>query len=71
MFSSCEIETIDGCKYCEINYEIMNTSSLTLNDLNELAIEKGCKQFPGRKALKKKDKTLYKSQCRAIREDGT
>tara|TARA_B100000579_G_C22557252_1_gene722632 strand:+ start:445 stop:765 length:321 start_codon:yes stop_codon:yes gene_type:complete len=39
MFSSCELETIDGCNYCEINYEIMNTSSLTLNDLNELAVE--------------------------------
>ena len=39
IFSSCELETIDGCKYCELNYEIMSTSSLTLTDLNELAVE--------------------------------
>ena len=45
-------------------------TSGTRDAFNELAIEKGCKQFPGRKALKKEDKNLYKSQCRAVREDG-
>ena len=45
-------------------------TSGTRDAFNELAIEKGCKTFPGRNALKKKDKQLYKSQCRAIREDG-
>ena len=46
-------------------------TSGTRDAFNELAIEKGCKTFPGRNALKKKDKQLYKSQCRAIREDGS
>ena len=33
-FASCELETInDGCKNCELNYEIMSTSSLTLLNL--------------------------------------
>ena len=38
--TSCELETInDGCKNCELNYEITSISSLTLTDLNELAVE--------------------------------
>lgn len=45
-------------------------TSGTRDAFNELAIEKGCKGFPGRKALKKKDKQRYKQECRAIREDG-
>ena len=45
-------------------------TSGTRDAFNELAIENGCKTFPQRKALKKNDKKLYKSQCRAIREDG-
>ena len=45
-------------------------TSGTRDAFNELAIERGCKTFPGRKALKKKDKKLYKSQCRSVREDG-
>jgi phosphate transport system substrate-binding protein len=45
-------------------------TSGTRDAFNELAIEKGCKKFSGRKALKKKDKRLYKVQCRSIREDG-
>ena len=36
-------------------------TSGTRDAFNELAIERGCKKFPGRKALKKKDKKLYKS----------
>ena len=45
-------------------------TSGTRDAFNELAVERGCKKFPGRKALKKKDKKLYKAQCRSIREDG-
>ena len=45
-------------------------TSGTRDAFNELAIEKGCRKFSGRKDLKKKNKNLYKSQCRGIREDG-
>lgn len=45
-------------------------TSGTRDAFNELAIERGCKKFPGRKALKKQNKKLYKAQCRSIREDG-
>jgi phosphate transport system substrate-binding protein len=45
-------------------------TSGTRDAFNELAIERGCKKFPGRKALKKENKKLYKAQCRGIREDG-
>ena len=45
-------------------------TSGTRDAFNELAIEKGCKKFPGRKALKKENKKLYKAECRGIREDG-
>ena len=36
----------------------------------ELAMEGGCKQFEFIKAMKKKDKRMYKSVCHTIREDG-
>lgn len=36
----------------------------------ELAMEGGCKAFPEIKAMKKTDKTAYKSICHSIREDG-
>jgi len=45
-------------------------TSGTRDAFNELAIERGCKKFPGRKAWKKENKKLYKAQCRGIREDG-
>ena len=45
-------------------------TSGTRDAFNELAIERGCKKFPGRKALKKSNKKLYKKQCRSVREDG-
>ena len=45
-------------------------TSGTRDAFNELAIERGCKKFAGRKALKKQDKKLYKKQCRSVREDG-
>ena len=45
-------------------------TSGTRDALNELGVEKGCKTFPDRKALKKENKKLYKAQCRSIREDG-
>lgn len=36
----------------------------------ELAMEGGCKEFDWVKALKKADKTAYKTLCHTIREDG-
>lgn len=36
----------------------------------ELAMEGGCKKFDWIKAMKKKDKKMYKSICHTIREDG-
>ena len=45
-------------------------TSGTRDAFNELAIEKGCREFIGRKDLKKKDKKLYKKECRGVREDG-
>lgn len=36
----------------------------------ELAMEGGCKTFPGIKAVKKQDKKKYKAICHGIREDG-
>ena len=45
-------------------------TSGTRDAFNELAIERGCKKFPGRKELKKANKKLYKAECRGIREDG-
>ncbi|MDE2991349.1 MAG: PstS family phosphate ABC transporter substrate-binding protein [Chloroflexota bacterium] len=36
----------------------------------ELAMEGGCKTFPGIDALKKQDKNAYKVICHSIREDG-
>jgi phosphate transport system substrate-binding protein len=45
-------------------------TSGTRDAFNELALEGGCKTFPELEALKKKDKSLYKGICHAIREDG-
>jgi phosphate transport system substrate-binding protein len=45
-------------------------TSGTRDAFNELAIEGGCKTFPGMKALKKINKSRYKALCRGIREDG-
>ena len=45
-------------------------TSGTRDAFNELALEGGCKTFPDLKALKKTDKSRYKSICRSIREDG-
>ena len=45
-------------------------TSGTRDAFNELAIEGGCKTFPGLKAIKKEDKNRYKAICRGIREDG-
>lgn len=36
----------------------------------ELALEGGCKKFESNKALKAKDKKLFKARCHSIREDG-
>ena len=40
-FTSCEIETIDNCQSCELTYDILNTSSLSSTELDELAVESG------------------------------
>ena len=45
-------------------------TSGTRDAFEELAIEGGCKTFDWLKALKKKDKKMYKKVCREIREDG-
>lgn len=45
-------------------------TSGTRDAFNELALEGGCKTFPDLKALKKTDKSRYKSICRSVREDG-
>lgn len=45
-------------------------TSGTRDAFNELALEGGCKTFPELKAMKKKDKKMYKALCRGIREDG-
>ena len=45
-------------------------TSGTRDAFNELAVEGGCKTFPGLKAIKKEDKNRYKAICRGIREDG-
>lgn len=45
-------------------------TSGTRDAFAELALEGGCKTFPGIKALKKKDKRTYRALCHSIREDG-
>ena len=45
-------------------------TSGTRDSFNELAIEGGCKTFDWLAAIKKEDKSKYKSICRSVREDG-
>ncbi len=45
-------------------------TSGTRDAFAELALEGGCKTFDWIKALKKKDKNMYKSLCHTVREDG-
>ena len=45
-------------------------TSGTRDAFAELALEGGCKTFPGIKARKKKDQKAYKALCHSIREDG-
>ena len=45
-------------------------TSGTRDAFNELAMEEGCKFFEHIKALKKSDKSYYKTICHSIREDG-
>jgi len=63
----------------EVNPELPNAAievlgppptSGTRDAFVELAMEGGCKTFDWIKALKKTDKSLYKSICRSVREDG-
>ncbi len=45
-------------------------TSGTRDAFAELALEGGCKTFAWIKAMKKKDKKMYKSYCHSVREDG-
>jgi phosphate transport system substrate-binding protein len=45
-------------------------TSGTRDAFAELALEGGCKKIEWIKALKKQDKSLYKSVCHTVREDG-
>jgi phosphate transport system substrate-binding protein len=45
-------------------------TSGTRDAFNELAVEGGCKTYDWIKAIKKQDKSRYKSLCRTVREDG-
>lgn len=44
-------------------------TSGTRDAFAELVLEGGCKQYPWIKAIKKKDKSKYKSICHSVRED--
>ncbi len=56
----------------DIKIEVLGPppTSGTRDAFAELALEGGCKQIPWIKALKKTDKSKYKSLCHTIREDG-
>ncbi len=56
----------------DIKIEVMGPppTSGTRDAFVELAMEGGCKSFKWIRALKKKDKTAYKTLCHTIREDG-
>ena len=45
-------------------------TSGTRDAFAELALEGGCRTFAWIKAMKKKDKKMYKSYCHSVREDG-
>lgn len=45
-------------------------TSGTRDAFAELGLEGGCKTFAWIKAMKKKDKKMYKSYCHSVREDG-
>ena len=45
-------------------------TSGTRDAFAELALEGGCKTFPWIKAMRKKDKKVYKFYCHSVREDG-
>ena len=44
IFTSCETDS-SMCKNCEMNYEITNNSSLSLTELDELAVESGWSDY--------------------------
>lgn len=45
-------------------------TSGTRDAFSELAMEKGCQQFPWIKAIKKQDKQKFRQICRTLRNDG-
>ena len=56
----------------DVRIEVLGppATSGTRDAFVELAMEGGCKTFPGIKAMKKADKRAYKKLCHTIREDG-
>ena len=62
---------IDG-SLPDLRIEILGPppTSGTRDAFAELALEGGCKEFDFIKAMKKNDKSAYKSLCHTIREDG-
>jgi len=56
----------------EVAIEVLGPppTSGTRDAFNELAVEGGCKTFPGLKAIKQEDTNRYQAICRGIREDG-
>lgn len=56
----------------DIKIEVLGPppTSGTRDAFAELALEGGCKTFAWIKAMKKKDKKMYKSYCHSVREDG-
>jgi phosphate transport system substrate-binding protein len=56
----------------DIEIEVLGPppTSGTRDAFNELALEGGCKTFPDLAALKKTDKSRFKTICRSVREDG-
>ncbi|MCY3669957.1 MAG: PstS family phosphate ABC transporter substrate-binding protein [Alphaproteobacteria bacterium] len=56
----------------DVRIEVLGppATSGTRDAFVELAMEGGCKTFPGIEAMKKADKRAYKKLCHTIREDG-
>ena len=56
----------------DVRIEVLGppATSGTRDAFVELAMEGGCKKFPGIEAMKKADKRAYKKLCHTIREDG-
>ncbi len=76
---ACELKANPYKTWKEVNPELPDVriealgppaTSGTRDAFVELAMEGGCKAFPGIAAMKKADKRTYKKVCHTIREDG-